>query len=227
MNEPAMYPPSDHATALADESVEVALVGAAFALAAEKGWNRVSVADAARRAGISLVMARARLLSRPAILRRLVRMADAAALAEVPNEGSPRDRLFDLLMRRIDALQAHRAGVLAMLKGLAFDPATAMLLTLTTQTSMGWMLDAAGIERGGSLGRLSDRMRVKGLVVVWLWTIRAWRSDESLDLTATMAALDTALARAENAAPWLDFRDAKNSRATVPPDADAAILEPA
>ena len=34
-------------------------------------------------------------------------------------------------------------------------------------------------------------------MAVWLWTIRAWRSDESQDLSATMAALDAALRRAE------------------------------
>ena len=45
--------------------------------------------------------------------------------------------------------------------------------------------------------------RVRGLVAVWLWTVRTWRNDESADLSATMAALDRALGHAERAAGWL------------------------
>ena len=75
-------------------------------------------------------------------------------------------------MRRIDALQVHRAGVLALLRALPADPPTALLLALATRRSMRWMLEAAGIPTRGIHGEL----RVKGLVAVWLWTIRAWRS---------------------------------------------------
>jgi hypothetical protein len=113
-----------------------------------------------------------------------------------------RDRLFDLLMRRIDALQAHRGGVLALLRALPGEPPTALLLTLATRRSMRWMLEAVGIPTRGINGEL----RVKGLLAVWLWTIRAWRTDESEDLSATMAALDAALSRADRAAGWLGWR---------------------
>ncbi len=138
-------------------------------------------------------------------------MADQAALAETPSEGSMRDRLFDLIMRRIDFLQLHRAGVLALLKALPADPAVALLLGCASRRSLGWLLDATGIPTAGITGRL----RVCGLMAVWLWTIRAWRKDEGLDLAATMAALDTALSRAEGPASWLD-RPAR-----------AAVAEPA
>ena len=74
-------------------------------------------------------------------------------------------------MRRIDALQAHRAGVLALLRRLPADPPTALLLALATRRSMRWMLEAAGVPTRGVRGEL----RVKGLVAVWLWTVRAWR----------------------------------------------------
>jgi ubiquinone biosynthesis protein COQ9 len=208
---------------MTEPDTETALIAAAFTLAAEKGWRCVSIADAARHADIPLAVARAKMPSRHALLLHFGRLADAAALADAPTEGSPRDRLFDLLMRRIDALQAHRAGVLAMLDSLKTDPATALMLSLATRSSMRWMLDAAGIPRGGSLGPLSDTLRVKGLVAVWLWTIRAWCRDDSLDLSATMAALDVALTRAESAASWLTGR---NDRPLATPDDDASFIEP-
>jgi ubiquinone biosynthesis protein COQ9 len=202
-----------------DAAFDRALIAAAFQAAAEKGWRAANVAAAARSAGLPLGRARERFAGRASLLLRFGRLADQAALAEVSADGSPRDRLFDLLMRRIDMLQAHRAGVLALLRALPSEPPTALLLALATRRSMRWMLDAAGISTRGLHGEL----RVRGLVAVWLWTIRAWRSDESEDLSATMAALDAALRRAERAAEWLGGRvpsppPAQEERASdVPP----------
>ena len=80
---------------------------------------------------------------------------------------------------------------------------------------MRWMLEAAGIPARGVRGEL----RVKGLVAVWLWTIRAWRADDTEDLSATMAALDTALRRAEQAAEWLGWRPRPRRRRRQNPGA--------
>ena len=129
-----------------DDTFDRALIGAAFAQAAELGWRHVSVAGAARAAGLPLPRARARFPSRGALLLRLGRIADQAALAEMSGEGSVRDRLFDLVMRRIDVLQAHRAGVLALLRALRCEPPTAALLACATRRSLRWLAQAAGVE---------------------------------------------------------------------------------
>jgi AcrR family transcriptional regulator len=166
-----------HDAAMDDAAFDTALIAAAFQLAAEQGWHRASVVAAARAAGLPLARARERFPSRSAILLRFGRLVDQAALTEAPSEGPVRDRLFDLLMRRIDALQVHRIGVVALLRALPSDPLTAVLLALATRRSMRWMLEAAGIPTRGIHGEL----RVKGLVTVWLWTLRAWRADDNED----------------------------------------------
>jgi ubiquinone biosynthesis protein COQ9 len=191
-----------------DTEFDRTLIAAAFRLAAESGWRAVNVAAAARAAGLPLARARERFPGRTAILVRFGRLADQAALAELPPEGSARDRLFDLLMRRIDTFQSHRAGVLALFHALPAEPPTALLLALATRRSMRWMLEAAGIPTSGVRGEL----RVNGLVATWLWTMRAWRTDETEDLSVTMAALDRALRRAERTAEWLGW----SSRAAAP-----------
>lgn len=192
-----------------DAQFDTALIAAAFQIAAEQGWRAVSVAAAARAAGLPLARARERFPGRAAILLRFGRSADQATLAELPSDGATRDRLFDLLMRRIDVFQVHRAGVLALLRALPADPPTALLLGLATRRSMRWMLEAAGLSARGLHGEL----RVKGMVAVWLWTMRAWHNDETEDLSATMAALDAALRRAEQAAEFLGWR----AKTTEPP----------
>jgi ubiquinone biosynthesis protein COQ9 len=205
-----------HDAAMDDAEFDRALIAAAFQLTAAKGWRSVSVAAAAGAAGLPLARARERFPGRVAVLLRFGRLADQAALAEVPSDGSARDKLFDLLMRRIDASQAHRAGVLALLRALPADPPTALLLALATRRSMRWMLEAAGITTRSLRGEL----RVKGLLAVWLWTIRAWRSDATEDLSATMAALDAALRRAESTAEWLGWRPRP-----AEPEPDAAATD--
>ncbi len=184
---------------MSDSDFDTALVTAAFRIAADQGWRRVNVAAASRAAGLPVAEARARFLNRASILLRFGRLADQAALLDAPSEGPVRDRLFDLLMRRFDALQAHRKGVKAILRALPTEPPTALLLACATRTSMRWMLQAAGVTATGPRGAV----QVRGLVAVWLWGVRAWERDESDDLSATMAAVDAALGRAERAASWL------------------------
>jgi ubiquinone biosynthesis protein COQ9 len=199
---------------MSDTAFETALITAFFRLAADAGWRHANVAAAAREAGLSLAQARETFPNRGVVLLRFGRLADQAALASATTEGSVRDRLFDLLMSRFEALQAQRAGVLALLRALPLEPATAALLALATQRSMRWMLQAAGVPASGLPGSL----QMRGLLAVWLWGLRAWQRDETADLSGTMAALDTALSRAEQAAGWLGGR----SGAAEPAEAEEA-----
>ncbi len=184
---------------MSDAEFDKALVGAAFALAGRSGWGAVSVAEAARAAGLDLARARERFPGRSAILLRFGRIADQAALAQAPSEGTVRDRLFYLLMERIDVMQDHRAGVLALVRRLPFEPGTALLLDCATRRSMRWLLGAAGVPTSGVRGEL----RVCGMYGVWLCAMRAWQRDETDDMSATMSAVDTALQRAGQIAAWL------------------------
>jgi hypothetical protein len=206
--------------AMDDDAFDRALIGAWFALAAGSGRHLPSVAAAAQDAGLPLDRARARFPSRGGVLMRFGRIADAAALTGMSADASIRDSLFDMVMRRIDVLQAHRTGVIAVLRQLPAMPPAALFLTMATERSMRWLLDAAGVETAGIAGAL----RVRGLVGVWLWTVRAWQTDESADLSPTMAALDRALGYAERAAGWLGGSRAAAPEA--PPEPPPPMPEP-
>ena len=126
------------------------------------------------------------------------RMVDQAVLAgTIPGQGgSARDRIFDVLMRRLDAMQPHRSGILRLFEDMRGDPAIALALAPHIGIAMRWMLEAAEIEAKSCQARLL----AMGLAGVWLATIRAWAGDDSPDMGATMAALDSALDRAERLA---------------------------
>lgn len=181
---------------------EAAAIEAAMRLAAEKGWSRLSLADIAAEARQPLAEFYRRFPSRQAILTALSRRTDLDVLravdAEAP-EGEPRDRLFDVLMRRFDVLQPHRAGLRAVARATCRDPLALLCGAAGLRRSMSAMLEAAGIPATGLAGLL----RAKGLVAVYLVAFRAWLGDESEDRAHTMAALDRALRRADSCAAIL------------------------
>jgi ubiquinone biosynthesis protein COQ9 len=181
---------------------DATLVAACFEQIAARGWTRLSIPRAAQDSGVALEIARRRIPDRFALLLLFGSHADAHTLREAGTEGECRDRLFDLVMRRIDFLQTHREGVIALLQSVPFDPLSFAVLASGTMRSMAWLLAASGIESAGPHGCL----RVAAMVAIWSWTVRTWQRDSSPDLSATMAALDDALRRAEQADGWLSGR---------------------
>jgi ubiquinone biosynthesis protein COQ9 len=199
-----------------DIDFDTALVTAAFALGAEAGWRKVSAAAAARHGGLDMVKARERFGSRGGVLRKFGELADRAAMEGALTEGPVRDRLFDILLRRFDFLQKHRAGVLALLRVLPLEPALGLCLARANIASMGWLLEAAGVSSKGLRGEI----RKRGLGVVWGCGVHAWVRDETPDLSATMAAVDAALRRADGIVARFTHRPAAAPQAgteeTVP-----------
>lgn len=169
---------------------------------AENGWRGATLSRIAAASGTTLATLRGMASAPEGLIVRFNRAVDQAVLeGTVPTEGeSPRDRLFDVLMRRLDALQPHRPGVIRFINELPFHPLLAMMLGAGMNRSMGWMLEAAGLSASGPAGLA----RIQGLTVVWVYTLRAWAKDDSADLAGTMAALDKALDRADQIARSLD-----------------------
>src|SRR5215475_2289184 len=91
---------------------------AAFGLAAERGWADLALADIAAAAKLSLADLYAVHPSKAAILEAFSRDIDRQVLAAQDGAGeeSPRDRLFDVLMKRFDALAPHREGLAAIVR---------------------------------------------------------------------------------------------------------------
>jgi len=181
------------------DATDSRLLTAFWRVLADHGWDGLTLRRIAVASGLPSAEIRARAPRGPRDLLALHMRAmdDAVAAGTVPGQGgTPRDRIFDVLMRRIDAMQPHRAGILRLLKDLRTEPLVALGLLAALPRSMQRLLEAAEIDASG----LSGALRVKGLLGVWLATLRAWMRDDSVDLGPTMAALDQALDRAEQLA---------------------------
>ncbi len=190
---------STRKTGSAKADVPGRLVAAALTLAAERGWRDLSLADIADAAGVSLSEAHGAYPSKRAILNAFSRGIDAEILgAEEPEarEGGARDRLFDVVMRRFDALRPHRKAVGNILWDQACDPLAAFCGLAPFERSMACMLESAGLASDGVRGLL----RTKALGFAYLATLRVWLRDDSPDMAATMAALDRNLGRLDQVA---------------------------
>lgn len=186
----------------ADNSKKV--VDVALRLAEERGWRSVSLAEIAAGAKLDLADLYRAYPSKSAILGAYLGRLDEKVLAGTePSlaEEEARDRLFDIIMRRFDAMAPDKEALRSICCGLAADPLTAMCMVPRWKRSLAWMLEAAAIDTNGPRGR----MRVRGLGLVAAATFRAWLRDETDDQSKTMAALDKSLRRAEsfvNSAPF-------------------------
>jgi AcrR family transcriptional regulator len=190
------------------------IIDATLAQVASEGWRHLSLAAIADAAELPILRVYRTFGSKQAILRGLYRRVDEAALAEPPPAEPaerPRDRLFDLLMRRFDRLQPNKPTIEVLRRELPGDPVTVLCAGASLLRSMRWMLEGANISTGGLRGALA----VKLTAAAYLSTMRVWQRDDSPDLARTMAALDARLRRIER---WLAPTDRpRRNEEFVPP----------
>lgn len=173
------------------------MVEAALALARTRGWRGLSMAEIAAAAGVPLAEALAVTPSKTEILRAFSQAIDAEVLNAIDPEEAmsepARDRLFDVLMSRYDALWPHRPALRAILRDLPEDPGALLAALSPALESMTWMLEAADLDTSG----LRGAVRVRAAGIIYAANLRVWLSEESPDMAKTMADLDRRLRRAE------------------------------
>jgi len=175
------------------------ILDAALRLAASRRWTEITLRDIAGEAGLSLAALNETVPSRAAILALLNRRIDQrmlAALDQDPVSGDAHDRLFEVLMRRLEVMAPYRAAVASIIA----DPATLLddppEIASSLGRSLGWVLAAAGLEDSGS----REIIKRLGLAAVYRRVLGIWVEEDDPGLARTMAALDRALRDGET---WL------------------------
>lgn len=179
------------------------IIAAFLALLADKPFEAIGFADIAGRAGVSLAQLRGEFASTLAILAAHMKAIDQAVLAaDVSDmaEEPARERLFDILMRRLEALAPHREAIGSLVRSARRDPLLAVALNGLAARSQQWMLTAAGIDASGPGGMI----RAQGLAMLFASVLHTWAEDDDPGQARTMAALDRALARGQRFAGLLD-----------------------
>ena len=172
------------------------IVDALMELAAERRWEDITLSEIALRAGLSLADFRDHFPSKGAVLAGFVRRIDRIVLegttADLAGE-TAKERLFDVLMRRIDALKPYRDALQSVSDWVRGDLLGSASMNGVMVNSMRFMLEAAGIESEGPVGTL----KLQGLAMAWNRVLDTWFEDDDPGLSATMAALDRELTRGD------------------------------
>ena len=125
------------------------------------------------------------------------------------------DRLFDVMMRRYDALKPYRKAMYALRRAALRDPLLGLAVGPSLRRSMAAMLEAASIPSDG----LGGALRQNGLLAIHHAVSRAFDQDETDDLSKTMAALDSRLKAAEK---WSQLFDKYTKNRQKPVSAESA-----
>lgn len=174
-----------------------AALDAFIKLIAEKGFADVALRDVAEAAGLGLAELYQVYPDKVALVAAFMAKIDAEVLAGTPTRSDPeetaRDRLFDAMMRRYDALRPYREALGAIRRAGTRDPMLALAMGPALRRSMAAMLEAASVPSDGLTGAL----RQNGLLAIHYAVSRVFDKDETTDLSKTMAALDSRLKMAE------------------------------
>ncbi len=190
-----------------DPAIRRDLAHGALSLAAEIPWREATLARLAEASGRPLEELYGA-TSWEAV--DCVEEAFDRAIAENAGALDPsqtvRDRLFDLIMRRFEAMEPYRTAVIAMEHGLDRDPTLIASAHQRNVRTARWVLALAGLEADGMTGQA----RAQGLGVIIGQARAAWRGDDAGDFAKTMASLDKNLRRAEEMfGRWAGFEGKK------------------
>src|SRR5882757_2680357 len=156
-------------------------IDALMALLAEHSFEEIGLAEVAGRAGIKLSQLRAEFGSTLAILGAHIKQIDNIVLdggdADMAEE-TPRDRLFDVLMRRLEALSPYKEAIRSILRSARRNPGLALALNAMAVRSQTWMLEAAGIGASGPRGAL----RAQGAALMFARVLSVWVVDDESGL---------------------------------------------
>jgi AcrR family transcriptional regulator len=172
------------------------IIDALMTLGASDRWDRITLPMIAREADVSLADLRDAFPSKGAILSGFSRRIDRIVLDGTGEDmlGEPaRERVLDIMMRRLDALAPYKAALKEVSQTARRDPLMLAALNQLALNSWRYMLAAADIDTEDSLGIV----KVQGAAVVFARTLDTWFDDDSADMAATMAKLDKELGQGE------------------------------
>lgn len=179
------------------KGLEKKIIGAAFKLAVDEGWAEISLSQIAKSAKVPLADVYHALPSKAAVLEAYAKQIDLKMLEaseDVDTDDSARDRLFDVIMNRFDAMADDREALQIIQRDLRRQPLEVFAMRNGILQSLRWMLEAAHLDAGG----LRGAVRQRGLAVIYADVFATWLKDDDPGLAKTMALLDRRLRRVED-----------------------------
>lgn len=172
------------------------LITIAFDLIAEEGWRSLSMTTIAARSKLPLDKVYGQLSGKSDVIRQFANRMDTATFSgdvSEMDELTAKERLFELLMRRFDALKPYRAAFLEVEKRRELDCMAKTALFCRMDRLAERLLDACQSSYTGVSRRIVRRL----LMAAYAKVFSVWLKDDSEDLALTMSELDKRLGQLE------------------------------
>ncbi|MEE2933804.1 MAG: hypothetical protein VX941_10355 [Pseudomonadota bacterium] len=183
------------------KNLDKVIIETAFDLALENGWRAFSLSQlahaVAEKTSMSPMLVRAHCPAKAVILSTFEHYIDSLVLAEeiqFTEQDTTRDRIFEMLMLRLETMQEYKPALARISRDLTLDPFSVLANGPTLLLSMSRMLNASGHSTTG----LAGVAETHGLLIIWLSTFRTWLTDDNPDQSLTMATLDKNLRRGKS-----------------------------
>ena len=191
--------PKTKTSASGDKAARPDLLEAALTQIAAEGWAGWSPKALAAMSGYDLAEVYDVFPTPDAVARRLGERLDRAMLSIPPDELldlSHRERLFELFMRRFDAMAPFKPGLKRLTREARGEPEFLLASLCNLDRMAVWMMELAELPYAG----LQARLARQALVLAYVRVFSIWLEDDTLDLATTMAELDKRLDQLERAA---------------------------
>jgi hypothetical protein len=172
------------------------LIDTTFSLAGEIGWSAITLQRIGKTANIPLDETSAIFSSKWDILEAFRARTDLLITSQKTptwSGQSVKDRLFDILMARIEIIEPWKAGISSIARHSVVQPLTAIRLFASLNKSMELMIKHVDAKTQGP-GKF---LQSHGLTIIYLLVLRQWISDPSSDLGSSMAELNKRLISAD------------------------------
>ena len=168
----------------------------------KRGWRNLTLQELAVEASVPLIEIYRVFPEKRSILITFVQHIDQEVLSQNMIDDlsdPPRDRLFEILMRRFESLQPYRESLNMIAQEWYRDLIPMIMTAPHFIRSMRWMLHLAAID----LNTPKGSFLVIAVSALYVRTLRVWLTDQSMDMSRTMAVIDHKLRRLEQwTKPW-------------------------
>ena len=157
-----------------------------------KNWNNISLDEIKKK---SKVKSFDRLINnKQDVLKNINNYFDynLSLISKNIEKSNNKDMIFEVLMMRFDILQNYRNSVISIFDSFKKKPQNIMFLLPDILESIILMISYTNISCKGVLGRL----KIKGILVIYISSFLVWMKDDSPSLEKTMTTLDNYLNQA-------------------------------
>ena len=178
--------------------IEKIYIEKGFNLINDIGWEQFSIENLSTKEKIPLNKLKVYFKCKYSIVEKFSRMIDKNIESKLRvndfKDSSKKDILFELIMMRFDEMEEFKSSLARVLDASKKNPILISIITQNVMNTMDFFLELSNSYNNYAF----DALKKYFLFLIYSITFKTWLTDNTEDLSKTMAELDRLLSTAEN-----------------------------